>query len=441
MFDKFIKSDLVALATHSRFVKLAVVVGMILTVGLLGQIYAALNSNTDNDASEQASSTVRVEVGEMYFEQTESDLPRGLLSAAVGDVVEFSNVGNLRHSVTIEELGIDEVISPGESTAITLDREVDRVRVHCRFHDPNHEAVLTVTAEGGDTVATAPNKDSMSADTSGLPVRSHEDAIDQLEYELVDGVKEFRLHAEHIMWEYADGHTLESWAYMGQLPGPEIRVTEGDQVRVIFENRLPVSTTVHWHGVDVPNEADGVPGLTQDAIEPGETFTYEFTAEPAGTRLYHSHGSHHGDEGQQMDMGLAGPLIIEPADFDAPDKDFNMFLTERPENGIYPINGRIYPNPEIYEVEEGDRVRFRMINGGSSALHPMHLHGHQFEIVAIDGNPVPEGASGQLRNNQPLSPGETYDVEFIANNPGDWLFHCHDLNHAAGGMITEMHYQ
>jgi plastocyanin len=427
------------LIKHSRFVKIAVTVGLGLTLTLATQAYYVFTAGQEGSSDEQANTTLQVNVGEMYFEQVDSELPRGLLAAKIGDVVEFTNVGNLRHSVTIEALDFDQIINPGETATLVVDKEVDRVQVYCRFHD-NHEAILTVTANGGSTVQrTSPISE--DADTSDLPVYSHEDAIDKLAYTEVDGVKEFHLTAEHFMWEYAEGHVLESWGYEGQLPGPEIRVTEGDQVRVIYKNELPISTTVHWHGVDVPNEADGVPGLTQDAVEPGGTFIYEFTAEPAGTRLYHSHGSHHGDEGEQMDMGLAGPLIIEPLDFVAPDKDFNMFLTERPETGIYPINGRIYPNPEIYNVQEGDRVRFRMINGGSSAIHPMHLHGHQFEIVAIDGNPVPEGASGQLRNNQPLTPGETYDIEFIANNPGGWLFHCHDLGHAAGGMITEMHYE
>ncbi len=439
MLKSILNSDLVRLIKRSRFVKIAVTAGLVLTLTLGTQTYFVFTTEQDNEATEQGAVTLQVEVGEMYYEQIDSGLPRGLLTAKVGDVIEFTNVGNLRHSVTIEALDFDQVINPGESTTITLEKEVDRVQVYCRFHAPNHEAVLTVTAGGGSTIQNPP-ADTVDSDTSDLPVYSHEDAVDRLEYTVVDGVKEFHLTAEHFMWEYADGHVLESWGYEGQLPGPEIRVTEGDKVRVIYKNELPIPTTVHWHGVDVPNEADGVPGLTQDAVEPGGTFTYEFTAEPAGTRLYHSHGSHHGDEGKQMDMGLAGPLIIEPQDFVAPDKDFNVFLTERQETGIYPINGRIYPNPEIYNVEEGDRVRLRMINGGSSAIHPMHLHGHQFEIVAIDGNPVPEGASGQLRNNQPLTPGETYDVEFIADNPGEWLFHCHDLGHAAGGMITELHY-
>lgn len=436
MKNLLLNNELIKLIKRSRFIKIAGAVATVLVFSFIVQAYAVF---TAEDTTETASATITVNVAEMYFEQADSELPKGQLQAEVGDTIEFHNKGTLRHSVTIDAYDFDEVINPGETTTLTVDRTVDDVTVNCRFHT-GHDAVITVT-EGDNSTNNANTPASVSeTDTSNLPVRSYEDSIERLEPTEVNGVKEFQLTAEHIMWEYANGEILESWGYAGQLPGPEIRVTEGDRIRVVFENKLPVATTVHWHGVDVPNEADGVPGVTQDPIEPGETFIYEFTAKPAGTKIYHSHGSHHGDENIQMDMGLAGPLIIEPPDYQAPDKEFTMVLTERQEAGIYPINGRIYPDPDIYHVSEGDRVRFRIINAGSSSVHPMHLHGHQFEVIAMDGNPVPEAAV-QLRNNQPLTPGETYDIAFDANNPGRWLFHCHHLGHSAGGMITELVYE
>ncbi len=447
IISTIVNSDLVALLWKSRYIK---IVGFGLAVLTLTLGFQAFQIYTDSvgqdDVAREEAVTVTVNVGEMFFEHADESVPTGFIEARTGDSIEFVNVGNLRHSVTIDELGFNEVINPGQSTTLVVSETVDDIRVNCRFHT-GHEASLTVT-EGTTDSTRHDASDTHSGDMASslepyegdLPVRSAEDAIDQLEFEIVDGVKEFRLTAEHIVWEYAEGFQLESWAFNGQLPGPEIRVVEGDQVRVIFENNLPDATTVHWHGVDVPNEADGVPGVTQDPVQPGETFVYEFTADPAGTRYYHAHGSHHGDEQQQVDMGLSGPFVIEPANYQAPDREYTMVLTERPEAGIYPINGRVYPNPEIFEVSEGETVRIRMIHAGSAEIHPMHMHGHQFSVVAIDGNPVPAGTE-QLRNTQPMMPGEIYDIEFTADNPGAWVFHCHHLGHAAGGMIAEIRYE
>ncbi len=442
MLQTILKSDLVQLLLKSRYVKVVgtALVLLALTLALQGYL---LYANMDKEMAMSEPASVTVNVGEMFFEHADGSVPAGFIQARVGDTIEFVNVGNLRHSVTIEDLDYDEVVNPGETTTLLITKIVENIRVNCRFHN-GHEAVMTTT-EGEYSIKDNDTRHSgMASQTEpyegDLPIRSYKDAIKQLDFQLVDGVKEFNLTAEHIVWEYAEGFQLESWAFNGQLPGPEIRVVEGDQVRIIFENNLPVATTVHWHGVDVPNEADGVPGVTQDAVQPGETFIYEFTAEPAGTRYYHSHGSHHGDEQQQIDMGLSGPFVIEPANYQPPDREYTVVLTERPEAGIYPINGRVYPNPEIFKVSEGETVRIRMIHAGSAEIHPMHMHGHQFSVVAIDGNPVPPGTA-QLRNTQPMMPGEIYDIEFTANNPGTWVFHCHHLGHAAGGMIAEIRYE
>ncbi len=312
-----------------------------------------------------------------------------------------------------------------------------------------------------------------------LPNKSPTDRIPLL-YTEKNGVKEFTLTAEAINWEYAkgtvsaEGHvgvkgkTVVAWGYNGQIPGPEIRVTEGDKVRIVVTNKLPKATTVHWHGVDVPNDQDGVPGVTQEAIKPGKTYTYEFTAKPAGTRFYHTHGgAAMVDEAEQLDMGLSGAFIIEPKNYatNKPDREYTLILDEWNTIGmtgmnrvagkmmnsninammgmaynVFTINGRSFPDTESLKVKKGERVRIRMINGGTSTIHPMHLHGHQFKVVAVDGNPVPEVAQ-LTRNTQPIHPGETYDIEFIANNPGTWLFHCHELHHADGGMIVPVVYE
>lgn len=311
-------------------------------------------------------------------------------------------------------------------------------------------------SRGGDHMGVSGNYDKK------LPNKSPADRV-PLTYIEKNGVKEFTLTAEAINWEYIKGKTLVAWGYNGQIPGPEIRVTEGDKVRIVVINKLPKATTVHWHGVDVPNDQDGVPGVTQEAIKPGETYTYEFTAKPAGTRFYHTHGgAAMVDEAEQLDMGLSGAFIIEPKNYAVtkPDREYTLILDEWDTNGmssmmgngnkmgsmasmaynVFTINGRAFPDSEPLKVKKGELVRIRMINGGTSAIHPMHLHGHQFKVVAVDGNPVP--LSAQLtRNTQPIHPGETYDIEFIANNPGTWLFHCHELHHADGGMITSVVYE
>lgn len=316
-----------------------------------------------------------------------------------------------------------------------------------------------------------------------LPLKTASERKERLEPTIKDGVREFRLSAEPIRWEYAEGRTILAWGYNDQIPGPEIRVSEGDKVRIVFTNNLPKATTIHWHGIDVPFEQDGVPGVTQKAIQPEETYTYEFVAKPAGTRFYHTHGGvAMGDEAQQLDMGLSGAFIIEPIGYQKPDKEYTLILDEwqtmpmmtgprrssflgaqvfahtddndhasmmnmsmtmgrghAMDYNLFTINGKSFPASEPIKVKEGDRVRLRLINAGTSTIHPMHLHGHQFKVVAVDGNPVPEIAQ-LLRNTVTVHPGETYDIEFMAKNPGIWLFHCHELHHADGGMIVPVIY-
>ncbi len=299
-----------------------------------------------------------------------------------------------------------------------------------------------------------------------IPVRGPATAVDRLPFTERDGVKEFELTAEAVLWEYADGQTVMAWGYNGQLPGPEIRVTEGDRVRIRFTNKLPQPTSLHWHGLHVPFAMDGVPGLTQEPIQPGQSFVYEFEAKPAGTRFYHSHGSHHGDESVQIDMGLAGAFIVEPREGERSyDREMTLVISEHQlgegsanlsalgDHGahhaggehssnynLFTLNGRIYPDVKPFKVREGERVRMRLINAGSMSIHPMHLHGHTFEIVAIDGNDVPDVAR-QRRDVVTLASGERFDIEFVCDNPGVWLFHCHELHHAAMGMIMLVEYE
>ncbi|MAF59474.1 hypothetical protein CL631_01345 [bacterium] len=311
-------------------------------------------------------------------------------------------------------------------------------------------------------------------DILSFPKRGPEDRVEKLEYVMKDGVKEFNLSIDEVQWEYADGKYVHVWAFNGQIPGPEIRVTEGDKVRVVVKNNLSYmpGTTVHHHGLLLNgSKFDGVPGLDQYPIKPGETFTYEYTANNAGTHFYHTHGSNHKDVAMQDDMGLSGAFIIEPRNrFDERhssnyDKEWVYMLDEwavgdsgvnhalhlMGEDGehvhqtanVFTINGRIFPDnltgEDTIKVDEGDKVLIRLINNGSEAIHPMHTHGHQFELIAIDGNLVPFAAR-QIMDVITVNPGERRDILMRANNPGTWLFHCHNIHHAMGGMILGFFY-
>lgn len=337
------------------------------------------------------------------------------------------------------------------------------VNVHVESHEPadtsggeDHPHDAGTPAHGHDAEG--------DALLSRLPLYTPENRIAILPYTEEDGVKEFRLEASEFRWEYEPGKWMHVWGYNEQIPGPEIRVVEGENVRIVVQNNLPDATTVHWHGVDVPWQMDGVAGVTQEAIAPGASFTYEFSAVPAGTRFYHSHGKDHATSAQQLDMGLSGAFIVEPAEPTVSfDKEFTLLLDEWdimmngvnsavshmhgagmmgavPEFNTFTINGRVFPYIDPLKIQEGDRVLVRFINVGSSAFHPMHLHGHSFDVIAKDGFPIARSAI-ETRNTITINPGETVDVLVRAQNPGPWLLHCHHVHHASAGMITLLEYE
>ncbi len=274
-------------------------------------------------------------------------------------------------------------------------------------------------------------------------------------------VRELNLVAKEADVEIAPGVSVKAITYNGQVPGPTIRVTEGDTIRVTLKNELDKATSIHWHGLHVPNKMDGVPPFTQQGIEPGQSFTYEFPASHAGTFMYHSHLN----SVEQIDRGLYAPLIIDPAT-PVPtrfDKEFIMMLSAwntsnmpatsaggasmnmNMDYNYFTINGKAFPSNEAWTVKEGDLVRIRISNI-SNLVHPMHLHGQDFVVVAKDGEPIkPE--QQQTMNTISVNAGETYDIVFRANNPGKWVFHCHELHHTEndgvepGGLIQVIQYE
>lgn len=254
-----------------------------------------------------------------------------------------------------------------------------------------------------------------------------------LEPRVVDGVKVFDLTCQRADWEAAPGMTDSAMTYNGIVPGPTLRVVEGDKVRVNVRNELEQSTVVHFHGQHVPNEMDGVPFITQPPIRPGEEFTYEFTAKPAGSHMYHSH--HNATE--QVGAGLFGMFIVEPKDRAALPYDREYIYMLNDVLGGFTINGKQFPATQAYKARRGERVLFRFANVGQMA-HPIHLHGMGMQVVARDGFPLPQPWWCDTVH---VAPGERWDAIVEAENPGVWAFHCHILPHAEGpdgmfGMVT-----
>lgn len=303
--------------------------------------------------------------------------------------------------------------------------------------------------------------------------------------------KEFILTAKASQQELAPGVTLPVWTFNNSVPGPEIRVKQGETVKITLRNELPEPVSIHWHGYPVPNAMDGVPGVTQNAVQPGQSFTYEFKATVPGTYWYHSHQ----DSVNQVDRGLYGALIVEPKDGLKVDRDYTLILDEwmsagmnmsggnmsgsnmtgmdhsnmnmngSNDNGksmnhgqmnmgngnmgngghdmsmydLFTINGKSGSLVEKLPVKQGEKVRIRLINAGF-LTHQIHLHGHEFKITAVDGQPL--NNPGVLKDNVvAIAPGERYDIEFEANNPGQWFIEDHGDKEAVKGMKAIIAYE
>ncbi|MGE3289823.1 MAG: multicopper oxidase family protein [Geminicoccaceae bacterium] len=262
------------------------------------------------------------------------------------------------------------------------------------------------------------------------------------------GVKEFHLVAEPVERELAPGSIAHLWGYNGTSTGPTIEAVEGDRVRIFVTNRLPEPTTFHWHGILLPSGMDGVGGLTQTQIQPGETYAYEFALKKSGTFMYHPHA----DEMVQMGMGMMGLFIVHPKDpsFRPVDRDFGFVManyevkpgTWVPDTSVmlefntWAWNSRVFPGIDPIVVRKGDRVRIR-IGNLTMTNHPIHLHGYDFRVTGTDGGWVPESAQWpEVSADIPV--GAMRCIEFTADEEGDWAFHCHKSHHTMGPMGHEI---
>jgi FtsP/CotA-like multicopper oxidase with cupredoxin domain len=265
-----------------------------------------------------------------------------------------------------------------------------------------------------------------------------------LPWRMRDGVKEFHLVAEPVEREIAPGMRAHLWGYNGQSPGPTIEVVEGDRVRLFVTNRLPEPTSIHWHGQRLPNGMDGVTGLNQPSIQPGQTFVYEFRAQRAGTFMYHPHA----DETTQMAMGMMGFWVTHPPDpavmrvdrdyvflmnaYDISPGSYTPKVSTMLDFNIWTFNSRAYPGIDPMVARLGERVRIRVGNL-TMTNHPIHLHGHEFVVAGTDGGWVPPAARWPEVTTD-IAVGQMRAIEFTAAAPGDWAFHCHKSHHTMNAM-------
>jgi FtsP/CotA-like multicopper oxidase with cupredoxin domain len=276
------------------------------------------------------------------------------------------------------------------------------------------------------------------------PVRLTTPDLPKLEPRLVDGVKEFHLNVEPVKRELLPDLFSNHWGYNGSMPGPTIEVTEGDRIRIVVHNRLPAPTSLHLHGLELPIAMDGIPFVTENPIMPGTSRAYEVTLHQTGTYFYHPHFA------MQEAIGMIGLVIIHPKKAYQPvvDQDFALITQEfaiksasntpnttSMDFNFLTFNGRCGPYTTPLVVRLGNRVRLRIVNFSTFDHHPIHLHGHTFWVTGTEGGRIPESA-WIPGNNVLVGVAQAREVEFIANNPGDWVMHCHMFHHMMNHMVS-----
>ena len=332
--------------------------------------------------------------------------------------------------------------SPGESSAVaSAGAQSPNANRGATHSDSDHSGGATAphpVTPAANSRAAADAMDAMhEKGVKAFPAKTEGKGNRVLAPRLENGVKVFEVTASEVQWETEPGKRVKAWVYNGQLPGPQIRVTEGDRVRLVLRNALAESTAIHFHGVLTPNSQDGVPFITQPPVKPGESFTYEFVAKNAGSHMYHSHLN----AAKQVGLGLLGAFIIEPKRKRRIEQDVAVDYVMILNDGMhgYTINGKGFPATEPIVAKLGQKVRIRFMNEGMM-IHPMHLHGMPMTVIDKDGYPQPMPWKCDTLN---VAPGERWDVIVECDNPGVWAFHCHILPHAESehgmfGMVTAL---
>jgi len=382
--------------------------------------------------------TIEIHAFDLGFEPAEVAVP-----AAGEYTVHFVNDGGIYHDLTFAD-GTVIGAEAHETASGTVTIPAGGLAFHCSV--PGHaDAGMTGnvvigaagTPQPSQTMTAEEMRDHDAARTAAFPAETQGKGGVLLEPTiLADGTKQWELTASVFDWETEPGKIVEAWGYNGIVPGPELRAEVGDRVQIVLHNELPAPTTIHFHGMLVPNAMDGVPVLNQPAVMPGESFTYEFTVRNAGSNMYHSHFMAQ----RQVPLGLLGALIIsDPNDAADPDSDIDyaMVLNDGPLG--FTLNGKGFPATEPIVATLGQTVRVRYMNEGLQ-IHPMHLHGMPQLVIAKDGFLLPDP---HFEDTVLVAPGERVDVLIEATELGAWAFHCHILTHVESdegmfGMVTAL---
>lgn len=376
------------------------------------------------------------------------------ITVAVDGSLEVTNGGTIEHDAAVkgnEDSYKLALLGPGDSATLDLrGLPAGTYDLYCTV--PGHEAagmkatlVLTEGGAAGGSTASPPTTASMTAEemdasatarAAAFPEATEGEGGQVLEPTILpDGTKEFDMTVDVVQWEVEAGKFVEAWAYNKQVPGPTLKLADGDRVRINVTNNLDESTTVHWHGVDVPNEMDGVPDVTQPQIKAGETYTYEFTVKGPAVGMYHSHSNSQ----KQVPMGLSGAMIIGSLPVPAGvtvSQEIPLIVNDGGQLG-FTINGKAFPATKPIAAKVGETILVQYFNEGLQA-HPMHLHGPAQTVIAKDGYPLPAPYQADTIL---VGPGERYSVLVTPNRPGLWAWHCHILTHAESpeglmGMTT-----
>jgi len=432
--------------------------GWFALVFAVGALFLAMFGLRDGSSAGAAGTSPAASVDVTLSEFSIS--PQMISLPVEGGTIRVTNKGSAVHNFSVPELGVKTGdITPGA----TVEAKVGRVAAGmypalCEVagHAANGmtaSVMIGDTAGGaGGASADAPSTtmswqqmDKMMADVAAqFPAKTAGHGGDRMVPKILpDGTKEFDLEAKIVKWEVSPGKLVDAWTYNGVVPAPEIHVNDGDKVRIVLKNSLPESTSLHLHGIQVPNAMDGVDPYTQPPIVPGASFTYEFVAKGPAVGIYHSHH----DAQVQVPNGLFGaftigdmPIPQELVDkgYTQVDKTMNMVLNDAGTIGLS-LNGKSFPGTEPATLNVGQVMEVNYLNEGLMA-HPMHLHQPVGWIIAKDGVPLDHPLPGDTIN---VAPGERYTVLYKAVEPGVWAWHCHILNHAEGptgmfGMVTAL---
>jgi FtsP/CotA-like multicopper oxidase with cupredoxin domain len=427
----------------------------VVLVGLLGVVALlvafVVGAGTDGTSSVSAGQTTMVTLSDLKI------APQAIDATTSGGL-HVMNEGAIQHNLAVDGTSLaTAMLDPGGTALLDLSSlDAGTYTVYCQI--PGHreagmQATMNLSAGGtggvaaagahGDTssmAAMTPEQmdQAMKASLTAFPASTQGVGAQRLEPTLLpDGTKQFDLTAAMTKWEVSPGKFVDAMTYNGTVPGPTIKVADGDRVAVVLHNQLPESTSIHFHGLITPNEMDGTTYITQEPVKSGETFTYAFVAHGPAVGMYHSHH----DAVKQVPDGLAGAFLVgdEPVPAGVTVSQEQVMVLD--DSGVigYALNGKSFPATAPYVAAQGEWIELHYLNEGTQ-IHPMHLHGMAQMVIAKDGYPL---AAPQQEDTVTVAPGERYTVLVHATEPGTWVWHCHILPHAENangmfGMVTAL---